>query len=262
MLRVPMRSAQSAVGACQRRHYPSRPRATGNNATGMGGNLSKPTGQMGRMGRAGGQPALQSLGCVLKRKTLQWSDGVLPALKSAKGIFYVWWSLQDIRRRRDDLHRPALEQLYKTYRIALAEMDLEKLKAVLSAYEFDYTRKDIKAEKAKMSLKQLTNKVTATCDITTCYLLHAERLDFPHSEYLQVNAYFEGSLHVASALGDETVPIKEYCVFELAHSTDADNVVAAPLKICGRYDTRGDRIGKDAVDPHFYAAAQQATENR
>eukprot|EP01064_Diplonema_japonicum_P017295 TRINITY_DN25358_c0_g1_i1.p1 TRINITY_DN25358_c0_g1~~TRINITY_DN25358_c0_g1_i1.p1 ORF type:complete len:241 (+),score=48.90 TRINITY_DN25358_c0_g1_i1:37-759(+) len=223
-------------------------------ASGLSSDLFTPKGQMTGVGSEA-KFNITSLGCVLDRHTVQW-DGFTNARQTGMRMFGAWWSMQEVKRRRDDLEQEGLETLFKQYQTALATNDLSSLKDVLSVYEFSHVEERIKAEKKNRTLKEITDKPTAVVSVTKFTIVCYQQLEFEGTDYFQLNVRFQGNTTITSPLkGEKIEPFDTYVAFEVAQASHASNNVFSPLRIAGTYTHLGERIGVDHVDPGLYKQA-------
>eukprot|EP01060_Flectonema_neradi_P031105 TRINITY_DN4635_c2_g1_i2.p1 TRINITY_DN4635_c2_g1~~TRINITY_DN4635_c2_g1_i2.p1 ORF type:complete len:280 (+),score=54.71 TRINITY_DN4635_c2_g1_i2:62-841(+) len=208
----------------------------------------RPRGQVGQ-GREGGRGTNISIGCVLERKIIDYTYGA-PLFATFKNKATCWFLLQDCKRRRSDVGPDGLKELYKIYKQAMMEKNIDKLHSVLTVYEYDEIQKMIAAEKKNMTAKELSNKVKAVVDIKNFSYAGIEVLEMPSAELVQLSVRFTSSIVTDSSIyGEKQEDCTEYVTFEFTQNpkNSANNIVL-PIRICGSYDTNGDRIGKDSSD--------------
>eukprot|EP01061_Rhynchopus_euleeides_P031808 TRINITY_DN52676_c0_g1_i1.p1 TRINITY_DN52676_c0_g1~~TRINITY_DN52676_c0_g1_i1.p1 ORF type:complete len:285 (+),score=72.98 TRINITY_DN52676_c0_g1_i1:65-856(+) len=215
-------------------------------------------GQVAAIGRDATRTGqLESLGCVLHRKTHTWDirkDGSRAVLSTLYNYLKSAYALSDMRRRRDDLELAVMGEIYKSFLEGLYKEDLKLLSRVLSVYEYIHYEQVVNKKKKERysDIKAMTRKPKVTAEVHSCHLVNCDSLEFEKSEYIQVSVRVAATVHLAYPDGtSEDLPLDEYVVFELSHASEQVEVLN-PLKLCGRYDLEGDRIGADAIDPSFY----------
>eukprot|EP01059_Diplonema_ambulator_P007609 TRINITY_DN17088_c0_g1_i1.p1 TRINITY_DN17088_c0_g1~~TRINITY_DN17088_c0_g1_i1.p1 ORF type:complete len:259 (+),score=69.57 TRINITY_DN17088_c0_g1_i1:46-777(+) len=227
--------------------------------SGLSDNLKIPQGQLTGVGKEDPSINIVSLGCVLDRPLVKW-DGFGNVRSTAWKMLRAWWGMQEVKRRRDDLEREGMEAIFKRFYTALNTKDLPVLKEVVSVYEYMHFEKQIKDERKKRSLKEITDKPTAAVDVTSFTIVAFQSLEFKNTDFIQINTRFTGDLTLTSPLkGTVTTPFDIYVVFEAAQPTNLNNNVFTPLKIAGCYTPEGDRIGEDSIDPLLFKSQAAAS---
>ena len=220
--------------------------------------LTRTSGQVAGMGRKDtrGSGGVTTLGCVLNRTVsnfaLSMKDPLawVPALKNNLKARYV---LSDLRRRRDDLEPAVASQVYKALLVAVRRGEISTLSRILSPYEFPYYQQLAKKAMTKNRTARGMSQTPPTVDVELgkAYFANADAVDFKDTEYVQFSLRVSAKVTTTREGQEAEVEVlDEYVTFELAQSQDSS--IVNPVRICGLYTLRGERIGEDGVDPSRY----------